>query len=189
MAQLEANELAEAVIARMKESSDPRFREIMTSLVRHAHAFVQEVQLTGDEWMKGIEFLNSELSDFNAQYGDKEHYFFWYGSFYAAQAHFQAGGSQFAAYHARIGADLMRMQTDSGRWLGSVGPGDEFAHRRRPRRAGRDLVAGPLEDVERGPREARDGDGEEHADDERDDDELHHGDTTAGGEDDHGGSG
>ena len=59
MAQLEANELAEAVIARMKESPDPRFREIMTSLVRHAHAFVQEVQLTGDEWMKGIEFLTA----------------------------------------------------------------------------------------------------------------------------------
>src|SRR5512138_908459 len=59
MAQLEANQLAEAVIARMAESPDPRFRQIMTALVRHAHAFVQEVELTGDEWMKGIEFLTA----------------------------------------------------------------------------------------------------------------------------------
>jgi hypothetical protein len=72
-----------------------------------------------------LRFLDEQYPRMVRWYGD--HYFFWYGSFYAAQAHFQAGGSQFAAYHARIGADLMRMQTDSGRWLGSVGPGDEFA--------------------------------------------------------------
>lgn len=57
MAQLEANDLAQAVIARMAESPDPRFREVMSALVKHAHAFVQEVQLTGEEWMKAIQFL------------------------------------------------------------------------------------------------------------------------------------
>ena len=59
MAQLEANDLAQAVIDRMAESPDPRFREVMSALVKHAHAFVQEVQLTGDEWMKAIQFLTA----------------------------------------------------------------------------------------------------------------------------------
>jgi len=31
----------------------------MTSLVKHAHAFVQDVQLTPDEWMTAIEFLTA----------------------------------------------------------------------------------------------------------------------------------
>ena len=59
MAQLEADDLAQAVIARMAESPNPRFRQIMTSLVRHAHEFVKEVELTGDEWMKAIQFLTA----------------------------------------------------------------------------------------------------------------------------------
>ena len=59
MAQLEAGDLAQAVIDRMNDSPDPRFREIMTALVKHAHAFVQEVELTGDEWMKAIHFLTA----------------------------------------------------------------------------------------------------------------------------------
>lgn len=59
MAQLEAGELAQAVIDRMADSPNPRFKEIMTALVQHAHAFVQQVQLTPDEWMAGIQFLTA----------------------------------------------------------------------------------------------------------------------------------
>jgi hydroxyquinol 1,2-dioxygenase len=59
MLQLEAGELAQAVIARMADSPNPRFKEIMASLVKHAHAFVQDVQLTPEEWMTGIQFLTA----------------------------------------------------------------------------------------------------------------------------------
>jgi len=59
MAQLEAGDLAQAVIARMAESPDPRFRQIMTALVKHLHAFAQEVELTGEEWMNAIQFLTA----------------------------------------------------------------------------------------------------------------------------------
>jgi hydroxyquinol 1,2-dioxygenase len=59
MAQLEANELAQAVIDRMADSPNPRFKQIMTALVKHAHAFVQEVELTGEEWMNAIQFLTA----------------------------------------------------------------------------------------------------------------------------------
>jgi hydroxyquinol 1,2-dioxygenase len=59
MAQHEADELAQAVIARMADSPNPRFKQIMTALVEHAHAFVREVELTPEEWMTGIQFLTA----------------------------------------------------------------------------------------------------------------------------------
>ncbi len=57
MAQLETQDLAQAVVDRMADCQDPRFKQVMTSLVKHAHAFVQDVQLTPDEWMAAIQFL------------------------------------------------------------------------------------------------------------------------------------
>ena len=59
MAQLEAQDLAQAVIDRMAECQNPRFKQVMSALVRHAHAFAQEVQLTPEEWMTGIQFLTA----------------------------------------------------------------------------------------------------------------------------------
>ena len=59
MAQLEAGDLAQAVINRMADAPNPRFKEVMTALVRHAHAFVREVELTPQEWMTGIQFLTA----------------------------------------------------------------------------------------------------------------------------------
>lgn len=53
------NNLTDAVIARLANSTDPRFKQVMSSLIRHLHAFVQEVELTEDEWMTGIQFLTA----------------------------------------------------------------------------------------------------------------------------------
>lgn len=49
--------LTEAVIASFAGAPDARTREILQSLVKHVHAFVQDVQLTEAEWFQGIEFL------------------------------------------------------------------------------------------------------------------------------------
>jgi len=57
MAQLEASDFAQAVIARMENCQDARFKQVMTALVKHAHAFMREVDLTPEEWMAGIQFL------------------------------------------------------------------------------------------------------------------------------------
>jgi hydroxyquinol 1,2-dioxygenase len=54
----EAN-LTEAVLERLEGASDARFRQVMTSLIRHLHAFVRETQLTEAEWRAGIEFLTA----------------------------------------------------------------------------------------------------------------------------------
>ena len=59
MAQLEVSDFAQAVIERMGECKDARFKQVMSALVKHAHAFMREVDLTPQEWMAGIEFLTA----------------------------------------------------------------------------------------------------------------------------------
>jgi hydroxyquinol 1,2-dioxygenase len=49
--------ITEAVIARLSNCEDPRFKHVMTSLVRHLHDFVRDVQLTEGEWITAIQFL------------------------------------------------------------------------------------------------------------------------------------
>lgn len=56
---MKETDLAAAVIARMSECADPRFREVMTALVSHLHAFVREVDLRPEEWMAAIEFVTA----------------------------------------------------------------------------------------------------------------------------------
>jgi hydroxyquinol 1,2-dioxygenase len=55
----EINNIAQAVIARMSDSQDPRFKAVMASLVKHVHAFLQEMQITPQEWINTIDFLTA----------------------------------------------------------------------------------------------------------------------------------
>lgn len=48
---------AEAVNARMGDDINPRLAEVMSSLVRHLHAFAKEIDLKQDEWDLAIDFL------------------------------------------------------------------------------------------------------------------------------------
>ena len=57
MRQFDEKSITEAVIARMSNCEDPRFRHVMTSLIRHVHDFVRDVQLTEKEWITAIQFL------------------------------------------------------------------------------------------------------------------------------------
>jgi hydroxyquinol 1,2-dioxygenase len=57
MRELDETSITGAVIERMSECRDPRFREVMTSLVTHVHDFVREVRLTEAEWLAAIQFL------------------------------------------------------------------------------------------------------------------------------------
>ena len=59
MSQHTVEDLAQAVIARMDGAPNPRFKQIMTSLVTHLHAMVREVDLKPDEWMAAIQFLTA----------------------------------------------------------------------------------------------------------------------------------
>jgi hydroxyquinol 1,2-dioxygenase len=57
MREFDERSITQAVIARLANSEDPRFRHIMSSLVSHLHDFVREVRLTEAEWLTAIEFL------------------------------------------------------------------------------------------------------------------------------------
>jgi len=46
----------------------------------------------------------------------KEHYFYYYGNYYAVQAMFIAGGKWWEDYFARVQRDLVATQEDDGRW-------------------------------------------------------------------------
>ena len=59
MRQLTKDNLTEAVLARLKDVKDPRFKQVMTSLIRHLHAFADDVKLTEEEWFEGIKFLTA----------------------------------------------------------------------------------------------------------------------------------
>ncbi len=48
---------AAAVLGRMNNCSDPRFRQVMTSIITHLHAAVKEIQPTQEEWFEAIKFL------------------------------------------------------------------------------------------------------------------------------------
>ena len=49
--------VTDQVLASLAGSADPRFQQLMESLVRHLHAFVRETRLTEAEWAQGIDFL------------------------------------------------------------------------------------------------------------------------------------
>jgi hydroxyquinol 1,2-dioxygenase len=59
MRNLTETNLTDAVLSKLEGASDPRFKQIMTSLIRHLHAFVREVELTEEEWFAGIQFLTA----------------------------------------------------------------------------------------------------------------------------------
>lgn len=59
MTPVNEKELTQAVLERLEGVEDPRFAEIMSALITHLHAFIREVDLKPDEWMKGIEFLTA----------------------------------------------------------------------------------------------------------------------------------
>ncbi|KAK8919601.1 chlorocatechol 1,2-dioxygenase [Metarhizium anisopliae] len=46
------------VIKTMGPNMTPRNREVLSSLIRHLHDFAREVELTNDEWMTGVHFVN-----------------------------------------------------------------------------------------------------------------------------------
>lgn len=51
-------QITQNVLDSIVNTPDPRLRQVMSSLISHLHAFIREVDLTQEEWLKGIEFLS-----------------------------------------------------------------------------------------------------------------------------------
>ena len=58
------------VLAVMRQTSDPRLREIMITLITHLHAFVREVRLTEEEFRAGTALINRIGQASNAKHNE-----------------------------------------------------------------------------------------------------------------------
>jgi hydroxyquinol 1,2-dioxygenase len=52
-------DLVARVVRSFDDCPDPRLKQLMTSLVRHLHAFARDVRLTEEEWTAAIKFLTA----------------------------------------------------------------------------------------------------------------------------------
>jgi hydroxyquinol 1,2-dioxygenase len=59
MTQHQTSDITQAVLDRLTADTDPRFRQIITAVVKHLHALAREVDLKPDEWMAAIQFLTA----------------------------------------------------------------------------------------------------------------------------------
>ncbi|MGE0540154.1 MAG: intradiol ring-cleavage dioxygenase [Dehalococcoidia bacterium] len=50
-------DITDSALRSLEQTADPRLKQIMTSLIRHLHDFVREVELTEAEWFQAIQFL------------------------------------------------------------------------------------------------------------------------------------
>jgi catechol 1,2-dioxygenase len=51
--------VTKAVLSEIERAPDPRFREVMSALVRHLHGFIREVRLTEDEFQMACGYINA----------------------------------------------------------------------------------------------------------------------------------
>ena len=72
-----------------------------------------------------LRFLEDDYETVASYYSD--HFYYWYGNYYAAQAFYQHGGDTCRRFFTRLSADLIRMQRPDGSWKNRVGPGDELS--------------------------------------------------------------
>ncbi|NUZ07984.1 dioxygenase [Piscinibacter koreensis] len=59
MSEYNQEKLTQDVLAAFAGTPEPRLRELMTGLVKHIHAYAREVDLTPEEWLAGIKFLEA----------------------------------------------------------------------------------------------------------------------------------
>ncbi|MEO7008060.1 MAG: dioxygenase, partial [Caldimonas sp.] len=59
MSEYNQDRLTQDVVDAFANTPEPRLRELMTALVKHVHAYAREVDLTPEEWLAGLKFLNA----------------------------------------------------------------------------------------------------------------------------------
>ena len=59
MSDYNQDKLTEDVLAAFAGTPEPRLRTLMSALVKHIHAFAREVDLTPEEWLAGMKFLDA----------------------------------------------------------------------------------------------------------------------------------
>lgn len=57
MRKITEDTLTEIVLESISKDADPRFRKVMTGLIKQLHTFALEAALSKEEWLGAIEFL------------------------------------------------------------------------------------------------------------------------------------
>lgn len=76
------------------------------------------------EYEGALEYLTQARAD---NFARSDHFYFWYGNYYAAQAFWNEGGPRWRRYWRDLSETLLESQQPDGRWLNRVGPGDAFS--------------------------------------------------------------
>ncbi len=72
-----------------------------------------------------LEYMDREVDSFSNDWQD--HYFFYYGHYYAVQAYYITGDPKWTTYFRKIKARLLDRQRRDGSWPCRVGPGEAFS--------------------------------------------------------------
>ena len=62
--------VTKAVLSELQRADDPRFKEVMSALVKHLHAFIREVRLTEEEFHRACAIINSIGQNTNAYHNE-----------------------------------------------------------------------------------------------------------------------
>ena len=68
-----------------------------------------------------LEYVHKHYEDTGVRSGYRDHYFFYYGNYYAVQAMYIAGDPYWSRYYARLRDDVVRRQQKDGSWQSNVG--------------------------------------------------------------------
>ena len=71
-----------------------------------------------------LDYMDRQVNTFSRDW--QEHYFFFYGHYYAVQAYYITGDPKWTKYFRMIKRMLLETQQSDGRWRCQVGPGDAF---------------------------------------------------------------
>ena len=71
-----------------------------------------------------LDYMDRQVDTFSSDWQD--HYFFFYGHYYAVQAYYITGDPKWTKYFRSIKELLLRKQQRDGRWPCRIGPGDAF---------------------------------------------------------------
>ena len=72
-----------------------------------------------------LDYLDRQVDSFSNDWQD--HYFFYYGHYYAVQAYYITGDPKWTTYFRKIKAMLLERQRRDGSWPCRVGPGEAFS--------------------------------------------------------------
>jgi hypothetical protein len=74
---------------------------------------------------EALDYMDRQVDAFSRDWQD--HYFFYYGHYYAVQAYYITGDPKWTAYFRKLKARLLERQRANGSWPCRVGPGDAFS--------------------------------------------------------------